>query len=159
MTKNITPTDWHRRPKGFQGQPCPICGWPTPKGEHRTVAPEENMTAKWLRREKSPTGWKMFPVFEPKPNDAALLRKIERIKTKSSEVTQRLLQGNRELEKQAAPSPKVAERMGKVAVLIAHCTWQDSSRGHGGPWSDQRGHRPLANAMAGSMGNHSRPRR
>jgi len=67
-TPNILPTEWHRRPKGFVlGNACPICGYPQLNGEHRAVALEENMTARWLCRRKSPTGWKILPIFEAQP--------------------------------------------------------------------------------------------
>ncbi len=60
------PTDWHRKPKGFDG-PCPICACPVKSREHRAVAPEENRTAQWIKRRKCSSGWRYTSIFaEPK---------------------------------------------------------------------------------------------
>ena len=159
MTKpNISPTDWHRKPKGFRRCLCPICGYPNLDGEHRATAPEENMAAKWLWRKKRRTGWQSFPVFEPTVKDTAKLlvkrleqeqsllkaklsQEVKEVKARSGEERRRLLQKNRELEervadarrkleeakserrlklKQTTPSPRVAERMGKLIAMVAH---------------------------------------
>lgn len=115
-TPNILPTDWHRRPKGSSRyHPCIICGCPQRNCEHRAVAPEEGMVAKWLWRMKSPTGWQTFSVFEPTMKDSAkkLLNKLEQEKAKLSQeikavrvesdrATRRVIRQSRELTKQAA---------------------------------------------------------
>ena len=124
MTKpNILPTDWHWTPQGFRRQPCPICGCPTHKGEHRAVMPEEGMAAKWLWRTKSPTGWQTFPVFEPTVKDSAkklvkrleqeqsllkakLSQEVKEVKARSGEEKRRLLQKNRELEERVADASR-----------------------------------------------------
>ena len=43
---------WHRKPSGWAGAPCPICGCTTKRlrAEHRAVAFGENRTGPWIKR-------------------------------------------------------------------------------------------------------------
>jgi hypothetical protein len=58
--------DWHRTPERFEE--CPICGLKRKtSGEHRAVAPDEQMEVQWLRRVKSDNGWKFLPIKDKPP--------------------------------------------------------------------------------------------
>jgi len=51
--------EFHEKPEGFQGQPCPICGAPKGiRGSHRSVGPDEQISAGWVHRWKTQRGWR-----------------------------------------------------------------------------------------------------
>ena len=43
--------DWHRKPSGYTGAPCPICGVETKnlRALHRAVRFEENLGCSWVK--------------------------------------------------------------------------------------------------------------
>lgn len=61
-TKTAIPTDWHKLPKDHNGF-CPVCQCPTRaiggRVQHRATTPDDQTCARWLRRKKSATGWKV----------------------------------------------------------------------------------------------------
>lgn len=99
----IAPTDWHRRPAQFGNGPCPVCSFPFHNGIHRAVAPQEGLTARWIKRWKTRKGWKQRaiggepppPAKRPKPPRAHIIRPHR-------------------------PTPRVAKLMGQAAALVVH---------------------------------------
>jgi integrase len=104
------PTEWHRRPREFTG-PCPICGFPLLRGEHRATRPDESLSATWLVRRKSPRGWQMTPVFR----DAAL--QTAAVETARDEPESATEQGAKEAS--LPPSIRVVEQIQKATAMLA----------------------------------------
>lgn len=51
--ENLGPQfQWHRKPAGWSGAPCPICGCTTKRlrAEHRAVAFGEGRPGPWIKR-------------------------------------------------------------------------------------------------------------
>ncbi len=90
----IKSSEWHRRPEGSTGH-CPFCGYPQRNlFLHRLQSRSDDGTRTWAYKVRSERGWITFRLTrKPKPRRAHL---------------------------QTAPSPEVAERLGKMAALIAY---------------------------------------
>ena len=132
-TTNTTPTkptDWHKRPSGYN-QRCPICGCGHAKmGEHRAVAPEENMEAQWIRRSKSRSGWKYSPFgFNEVPRTKDPKSKPRSYKQRcpgpEPKTLQQIARACR-MSAQGKTFKQIAPVLGVSVLTVAH--WQENYR-------------------------------
>ena len=75
------PGEWHSRPKGASGKPCPICALPARYGGLHRQAPQSDPSSRWLQRRKMVDGWIAAPIGAPR------VRKLKRQPTGPTKET------------------------------------------------------------------------